>query len=105
MIIKQIYTYNNYRNFNYLIGCEKTREAIAVDPLAYKLCLEEAKKNDLKIVSIINTHEHLDHTGGNRTFDITQSSTLDNDWLKTISSGNNGTVCVIQNDAGTSTSC
>ena len=65
MIIKQIYTYNNYRNFNYLIGCEKTREAIAVDPLAYKLCLEEAKKNDLKIVSIINTHEHLDHTGGN----------------------------------------
>ena len=49
MIIKQIYTYNNYRNFNYLIGCEKTREAIAVDPLAYKLCLEEAKKNDLKI--------------------------------------------------------
>ena len=44
MIIKQIYTYNNYRNFNYLIGCEKTREAIAVDPLAYKLCLEEAKK-------------------------------------------------------------
>ncbi len=65
MIIKQIYTYNNYRNFNYLIGCEKTREAIAVDPLAYQLCLEEAKRNDLKIVSIINTHEHLDHTGGN----------------------------------------
>ena len=65
MIIKQIYTYNNYRNFNYLIGCEKTREAIVVDPLAYNLCLEEAKRNDLKIVSIINTHEHLDHTGGN----------------------------------------
>ena len=48
---------------------------------------------------------YLDHTGGNRTFDITQSSTLDNDWLKIISSGNNGTVCVIQNDGGTSTSC
>ena len=48
---------------------------------------------------------YLDHTGGNRTFDITQSSTLDIDWLKIISSGNNGTVCVIQNDAGTSTSC
>lgn len=48
---------------------------------------------------------YLDHTGGNRTFDITQSSTLDNDWLKIISSGNNGTVCVIQNDSGTSTSC
>ncbi len=65
MIIKQIYTYNNYRNFNYLIGCENTREAIAVDPLAYELCLNEAKKSNLKIVSVINTHEHLDHTGGN----------------------------------------
>ena len=48
---------------------------------------------------------YLDHTGGNRTFDITQSSTLDNDWLKIISSGSNGTGCVIQNDGGTSTSC
>ena len=65
MIIRQIYTYNNYRNFNYLIGCSKTREAIAVDPLAYNLCLEEAKKNELKIIAVINTHEHLDHTGGN----------------------------------------
>ena len=65
MIIKQIYTYNNYRNFNYLIGCSKTREAIAVDPLAYNLCLDEAKKNELNIIAVINTHEHLDHTGGN----------------------------------------
>ncbi|MAJ24508.1 MAG: hydroxyacylglutathione hydrolase [Rickettsiales bacterium] len=65
MIIKQIFTYNNYRNFNYLIACPKTREAIAVDPLAYNLCLKEAKKNELNIVAVINTHEHLDHTGGN----------------------------------------
>ena len=49
---------------------------------------------------------YLDHTGGSRTFNITQSSTLDNDWLKIISNGNNGTVCIIQNDAiGTTTSC
>ena len=65
MIIKQIYTYNNYRNFNYLIACPLTREAVAIDPLAYDLCLKEAHESDLKIVSIINTHEHLDHTGGN----------------------------------------
>ena len=65
MIIKQIYTYNNYRNFNYLIACPLTREAVAIDPLAYDLCLKEAQESDLKIVSIINTHEHLDHTGGN----------------------------------------
>jgi len=48
---------------------------------------------------------YLDQTGNSRTFNITQSSTQDNDWLKIISNGNNGTVCVIQNDQGTSTSC
>ena len=44
MIIKQIYTFNNYRNFNYLIGCPITREAVAIDPLASDLCLAEAER-------------------------------------------------------------
>ena len=50
---------------------------------------------------------YLDHTGGQRTFNIQQLSTQDNDWLKIISVGGNAasTVCVIQNDQGTSTSC
>ena len=48
---------------------------------------------------------YLDQTGNIRTFNISQLSTQDNDWLKIISNGNNGTVCVIQNDQGTSTSC
>ena len=48
---------------------------------------------------------YLDQTGNSRTFNIQQLSTQDNDWLKIISNGNNGTVCVIQNDQGTGTSC
>lgn len=48
---------------------------------------------------------YLDQTGNGRTYNITQSSTLAADWLKIISTGNSGTVCVIQNDGGTSTSC
>lgn len=48
---------------------------------------------------------YLDQTGNSRTFNIQQQSTLDNDWLKILSSGNNGTICVIQSDTGTSTSC
>ena len=48
---------------------------------------------------------YLDQTGSNRTFNIIQSSTLASDWLKILSTGSNGTVCVIQNDGGTSTSC
>ena len=48
---------------------------------------------------------YLDQTGNSRAFTIKQQSTLVSDWLKIISSGNSGTVCVIQNDGGTSTSC
>lgn len=48
---------------------------------------------------------YLDQTGNSRTFDITQSSTLALDWLKITSTGSNGTVCVVQDDGGTSTSC
>lgn len=48
---------------------------------------------------------YLDQTGNSRTFNVDQQSTLASDWLKIISSGNNGTVCVIQNDGGTTTSC
>lgn len=48
---------------------------------------------------------YLDQTGDGRTYNIIQSSTLASDWLKIISTGGSGTVCVIQNDGGTSTSC
>ena len=48
---------------------------------------------------------HLTHTGGSRTINVTQQSTLDNDWLKITSNGSNGTFCVNQNDQGTSTGC
>tara|TARA_B100001287_G_scaffold187375_1_gene158175 strand:+ start:3660 stop:4367 length:708 start_codon:yes stop_codon:yes gene_type:complete len=48
---------------------------------------------------------HLTHTGGSRTINVTQQSTLDNDWLKITSTGSNGTFCVNQNDQGVSTSC
>jgi plastocyanin len=48
---------------------------------------------------------HLTHTGDSRAFTVDQASTLDNDWLKVTSSGNNGTVCVNQNDQGTAVGC
>jgi len=48
---------------------------------------------------------YLYQTGNGRTYNIIQSSTLAADWLKIISTGNTGTLCVIQNDGGTSTSC
>lgn len=48
---------------------------------------------------------YLDQTGGSRTFNIQQLSTLDNDWLKVTSTGSSGTICIVQSDQGTTTSC
>lgn len=65
MIVKQVWTGNAYRNFNYLIACEETGEALAIDPLDHQKCLAAAKEAGWNITQILNTHEHGDHTGGN----------------------------------------
>ena len=65
MKVEQIWTANAYRNFNYLIACPESGEALAIDPLDYNKCLAVAKDNDWTITQILNTHEHGDHTGGN----------------------------------------
>jgi hydroxyacylglutathione hydrolase len=66
MIVEQIWTANAGRNFNYLIACEETGEALAVDPLDHQKCLAAAKAKGWTITQILNTHEHRDHTGGNQ---------------------------------------
>ena len=65
MIVEQIWTGNAYRNFNYLIACPETGEALAIDPLDHQKCLRIAKDQGWTITQILNTHEHGDHTGGN----------------------------------------
>jgi hydroxyacylglutathione hydrolase len=65
MLVEQIWTANAYRNFNYLIACADTGEALAVDPLDHEKCLATAKARGWTITQILNTHEHRDHTGGN----------------------------------------
>jgi glyoxylase-like metal-dependent hydrolase (beta-lactamase superfamily II) len=54
-------------NFSYLVGSEKTREALVIDPGSdVGRILDISKKEHLKIVTIINTHGHGDHTAGNK---------------------------------------
>lgn len=65
MIVEQIWTGNAFRNFNYLIACGETGEALAVDPLDHQKCLGRAKALGWEITQVLNTHEHPDHTGGN----------------------------------------
>ncbi len=66
MLVEQIWTANAARNFNYLIACGETGEALAVDPLDHRKCLAVARDRGWQITQILNTHEHWDHTGGNR---------------------------------------
>jgi hydroxyacylglutathione hydrolase len=60
-----VWAANALRNFHYLIACEETGDALAVDPLDYGRCLEVARRRGFTITQILNTHEHHDHTGGN----------------------------------------
>ena len=65
MIVERIWTGNAYRNFNDLIACPETGEALAIDPLDSEKTLVTAKVKGWQITLILNTHEHHDHTGGN----------------------------------------
>ena len=66
MIIKQLLLGAD-EVFCYIVACEKSREAIVIDP-----CGDENKilaliqDLQLKILFIVNTHCHPDHTSGNK---------------------------------------
>jgi len=76
MIVEQIWTANSLRNFNYLVACGETGEAMAIDPLDSQRCLKQARKRGWQITQILNTHEHPDHTGGNKKLIADTGATL-----------------------------
>lgn len=53
--------------FSYLVGCQKTKEAMVIDPGGdIDKIIKEAQKQNLFIKYILNTHYHWDHTLGNQ---------------------------------------
>jgi hydroxyacylglutathione hydrolase len=66
MLVEQIWTDNPFRNFNYLVACPDSGEALAIDPLHFQQCLAVANEHGWTITQILNTHEHGDHIGGNK---------------------------------------
>lgn len=61
MLFKQIYD-EKLAQASYFIGCQKTAEAIVVDPQRdIDVYLNEAAKNDMKIVAVTETHIHADY--------------------------------------------
>ena len=69
MIIEQI-TVGEMEVFCYLIACEQTREAAAIDPAGgeddIQRIMAMLKEKNLNLSYIINTHGHADHTYGNQ---------------------------------------
>ncbi|ODN43103.1 hydroxyacylglutathione hydrolase [Piscirickettsia litoralis] len=67
MLIERIYLNNPpLSNFNHIIACEKTAEAIAIDPFDADIVLKRAEEKGWTIKQIISTHEHGDHIRGNK---------------------------------------
>ncbi|PCI65516.1 MAG: hydroxyacylglutathione hydrolase [Gammaproteobacteria bacterium] len=64
MKIHQIYTKNELRNFTYILELED-QTAIVIDPWSADEIVEFLTNKNLSLTSIINTHEHWDHTQGN----------------------------------------
>jgi len=64
-IFEQIDTAGD-RNFGYLLGDRKTKEAIIVDPsFRPEFIVRRAEAQELTVTKIVNTHSHHDHTAGN----------------------------------------
>jgi len=51
----------------FIVGCAETREAAVIDPGAeVPRIMETVEKAGLTVKTIVNTHGHFDHVGGNR---------------------------------------
>ena len=76
MIVERIWVGNRLRNYNYLVACEETGESLAIDPLDHQRCYDLARERGFNITQVLNTHEHGDHTGGNRGLIAATGATL-----------------------------
>ncbi len=52
-------------NYAYLVADEASREATVIDCAEADTVLDEVKRRGLKLVAVLSTHWHGDHTGGN----------------------------------------
>ncbi|MGB4294108.1 MAG: MBL fold metallo-hydrolase, partial [Smithellaceae bacterium] len=65
MFVKQMMV-GHMAVFAYLLGDKITGDALVIDPADNaEDIISEAKKNNLRINYIVNTHGHVDHIGGN----------------------------------------
>lgn len=76
MLLKQIYD-EDLAQASYIVGCQKTGEALIVDPRRdIQVYLDEAADNDMKIISVTETHIHADYLSGSRELAAATGATL-----------------------------
>ena len=52
--------------FAYIVGCEKEKEALVIDPAgSERKILAKLKEMGLTLKYVVSTHAHADHTCGN----------------------------------------
>lgn len=66
MLIKKLWMDNPLRNYNYIVACPDSGEAMAIDPLDHVRFLKAARDEGWTITQVLNTHEHHDHIAGNQ---------------------------------------
>ena len=52
-------------NYSYLIIDDASKEASCVDPAEAHIVVAAARKEGVRLVSVLTTHHHSDHAGGN----------------------------------------
>jgi len=55
-------------NYAYLLIDESTKKAAAVDPFDVPKVKAAAEKEGVELISLLTTHHHPDHSGGNKEF-------------------------------------
>lgn len=65
MIFKQLFE-TETSTYSYLLGCERTRRALLIDPVASEIAeyLELLNSHRLKLIYTLETHVHADHITG-----------------------------------------
>ncbi|OZJ05134.1 hypothetical protein BZG36_01349 [Bifiguratus adelaidae] len=55
-------------NYAYLLWDEETQRGVVIDPVEPRKVLPVVEKERVTLTGILNTHHHLDHSGGNKDF-------------------------------------
>lgn len=64
-ILHQMDLQNSLKNYNYIVHCRQTGHTAAIDPTYAEPVLEALQQQGWTLDTILTTHHHHDHIGGN----------------------------------------